>query len=244
MSSTQYTDAYRAHTARLLATLERDEALKTAIGGEFIAVGQLQFHLLRHYGLHDTHHVIDVGCGSGRLAAQLAPLAGLHYLGLDVVPDLLELARRLSSRDDWSFVCSPGTGIDAPDASADFVCFFSVFTHLLHEDSYRYLAEALRVLKPGGHVIFSFLEFCVPCHWFVFADTVRQTASGQHLNQFMDRDAIRAWADHLGFEIVAIHPGDHGHIPIPERIIWENGTVMEKLGNMGQSVAVLRKPRS
>jgi hypothetical protein len=35
--------------------------------------------------------------------------------------------------------------------------------------------------------------------------------------------------------------GDKGHFPIPEEIKWENGTVMKSLGNLGQSVAVLRK---
>jgi hypothetical protein len=35
--------------------------------------------------------------------------------------------------------------------------------------------------------------------------------------------------------------GDKGHFPIPEEIKWENGTVMKSLGNLGQSIAVLRK---
>ena len=38
---------------------------------------------------------------------------------------------------------------------------FSVFTHLLHEESFIYLEDFKRVLKPGGSVVFSFLEVLV-----------------------------------------------------------------------------------
>ena len=66
------------------------------------------------------------------------------------------------------------------------------------------------------------------------------TAAG-HLIQFVDRDAIAAWADHSGLAVEAFSDGDKGHFPIPEEIKWENGTVMKSLGNLGQSIAVLRK---
>ncbi len=38
------------------------------------------------------------------------------------------------------------------------ICAFSVFTHMEHEDSYRYLKEASRVVRAGGRFIFS----CLP----------------------------------------------------------------------------------
>jgi ubiquinone/menaquinone biosynthesis C-methylase UbiE len=62
--------------------------------------------------------------------------------------------------------------IPEKDGEADFVCFFSVLTHLLHEQGFVYLQEAKRVLKPGGKIVFSFLEFAVPDHWAVFEGTV------------------------------------------------------------------------
>jgi hypothetical protein len=60
-------------------------------------------------------------------------------------------------------------------------------------------------------------------------------------NQFVDRDAISAWAAHSGLVVESFFDGDKGHIPIPEEIRWENGMCMKSLGNLGQSVAVLRK---
>jgi ubiquinone/menaquinone biosynthesis C-methylase UbiE len=216
--------------------------MRKAIGGEFDAVGRLEHHLLRSLGLSDGHLVVDVGCGSGRLSVRLAPFPGIRYVGVDIVESLVSYASELSKRPDWSFICSDGAKIPCENETADFVCFFSVFTHLLHEDIYRYFRESFRVLKPGGQLVFSFLEFRIPSHWTVFIDTVNNAAPGQHVNQFIDRDAISAWAGYSGFEILQLCDGDKPHIPIPEEIRWENGARMEALGNLGQSVAVLKKP--
>jgi SAM-dependent methyltransferase len=244
MIDTESCSAYARHVAGLTARLQGDRALREAVGGEFLAVGRLEHHLLRSLGLRDGHLVVDVGCGSGRLAAQLAPFPGIRYLGCDVVPALLDHARALCRRPDWTFLPTDGQTIPADDGAADFVCFFSVFTHLLHEDTFRYVREAARVLRPGGTLVFSFLEFHVPCHWDTFAASLARAEPGRHLNQFLDRDAIRTFATHTGLDLVHLHDGDRPHIPIPEEIVWEGGQRMRDLGNLGQSVAVLRRPES
>jgi len=237
-----YPESNQDLVAALERRSQRDEAMRSAIGGEFAAVGKLEHHLLRSLGLSDGHLVVDVGCGSGRLSAQLAPFPGIRYIGSDVAGRLLAYACELSRRPDWSFVCTEGARIPCEDDAADFVCFFSVFTHLLHEDTFRYFGESARVLKRGGRLVFSFLEFRIPCHWNIFAATVDHSRPGQHSNQFIDRDAIREWAAHSGFEIAQLCDGDTPHIPIPEEILWENGARMESFGCLGQSVAVLKKP--
>ncbi|MBI5426148.1 MAG: class I SAM-dependent methyltransferase [Opitutae bacterium] len=242
MTDTHSRSAYQRHVAALEERIQRDQALRQAIGGEFIAVGKLEHFLLRSLRLADGHLLADIGCGSGRLAAQLAPFPAIRYIGCDVVPALLDYARELCQRPDWRFVATEGQAIPCDDAVADYACFFSVFTHLLHEDTYRYFHEVKRVLKPGGTFVFSFLEFAVPCHWDTFAASYIRQEHGRHLNQFLDRDAIRAFAAHAGFEIVSIHDGDKPHFPIPEEIVWEGGQRMREFGNLGQSVAILRQP--
>jgi len=235
--------AYLDHVARLKQEIEGDAALMAAVGGDFIAMGKLEYYLLLSLGLSPDHFVVDVGCGCGRLACQLVPWKSLRYLGTDVVLELLDCAQRLSQRPDWSFRLVDGTKIPCPDGLADMVCFFSVLTHLLHEDAYEYLSEARRVLKPGGKIVFSFLEFRIPWHWSVFEQSVVHRTSSQHLNQFMDREGIQAWAKHLGLEVVVFADGDKPNIPIPEEIRLDNGTVMKQCGNLGQSIAVLSQPR-
>jgi 2-polyprenyl-3-methyl-5-hydroxy-6-metoxy-1,4-benzoquinol methylase len=86
--------AYIDHVRRLEQRIEcKDEAMRLAVGGEFDAVGKLEYYLLRSLGLSSGHLVIDVGCGSGRLARQLASDTSIRYVGTDVVPRLLEAAR-------------------------------------------------------------------------------------------------------------------------------------------------------
>lgn len=55
---------------------------------------------------------------------------------------------------------------------------------------------------------------------------------------------IAGFAARLGLRVEALHDGDKPHIPIPSPVSWGDGRVMEGLGNLGQSVCVLRKPHS
>src|SRR5215813_3285572 len=69
MSENSRNQAYIDHVRRLEQRIDgKDEAMRLAVGGEFDAVGKLEYYLLRSLGLSNGHLVIDVGCGSGRLA--------------------------------------------------------------------------------------------------------------------------------------------------------------------------------
>jgi len=219
-----------------------DQAMSLAVGGEFEATGTLERQLLIQHGLRPDDYVIDVGCGSGRLAKTLADYLRGKYLGIDVVEDLIEYARTIVGRPEWRFELVQGFRIPEQDGQADVVCFFSVFTHLLHEHSYLYLQEAKRVLKPGGRVVLSFLQFANPVHWAVFEQSVRAASAPSTLVQFMSRDGIEAWASHLGLRIEAIEDGDKPTIVLPAPIVMESGEVLRERGAFGQSVCVMSVP--
>jgi SAM-dependent methyltransferase len=241
MSKLTLGDAYREFVRSLNRRHEPQRAMALAIGGEFEAFGILQREILIRYGLQPTDYVIDIGCGSGRLANGLSPYLTGKYLGIDVVPDLVDHARNLVSRSDWRFEVAGGLEIPERASRADLVCFFSVFTHLLHEQSYTYLQEARRVLKPGGLIVFSFLEFAMPFHWNVFKTMLENSADG-HLNMFVERGAIQAWTGHLELEIVEFVDGDKPHARLPHPVTLDDGRVMAEWGNLGQSLCVLKKP--
>jgi SAM-dependent methyltransferase len=204
-------------------------AIGAASIDEFHRSGQMELDLLVQSGLRPDHHLVDVGCGSGRLARPLSGYLTGRYLGVDLVPDLVAHARSIAGRPDWRFEVIDHIGIPEADGQADMVCFFSVLTHLLHEQSYWSLEEAKRVLKPGGRVVFSFLEFHEPGHMPIFWATLA-AAKAQvtaPMNVFIERGAIQRWADALVMELEEIRYG--GEAIVPE-------------GNLGQSICVLRKP--
>ena len=218
-----------AYVAALKTKMPHDAAMELAIGGDFGPMGAIQAALLRHYGLPQDGYLVDVGCGSGRLARPMSQWLTGRYLGLDLVPDLVDHARAIAGRPDWRFEVIDHIGIPEADRRADMVCFFSVLTHLLQEQGYWYLEEARRVLKPGGVIVFSFLELRDPVHWRIFLDTL-QTAKDRTvspINVFLDRETLGLWAKGLDLDLVEIRGGAE--------------TVVEE-GPLGQAVCVLRKP--
>ena len=241
MKIPDFAGSYRKHAASLRRRHGEARAMSLAVGGDFEAVGLLEYSLLRQLGLQKGHAVVDVGCGSGRLASQLRGYLEGRYVGIDIVPDLVAYASKLSNRPDWRFCTAAGLTIPEPDNSADFVCFFSVFTHLLHEETYRYLEDARRVLKPAGRIVFSFLEFRIPSHWMIFQGVLNDRNPDKVLNQFMSRDAIEAWCAHLNLSVLEVHDGDKPHIDLERPVTWDDGRVMAGQGNLGQSVCVLTK---
>jgi SAM-dependent methyltransferase len=233
---------YPALVKSLRLSHGKEEAMKLAVGGEFEAMGLLELEALKHFGLGGDSYLIDVGCGSGRLAVPLSGYLKGRYLGTDVVPELVEYARRVVGRPDWRFETAEGLSIREADGVADVVCFFSVFTHLLHEQTYAYLREAKRVLKPGGKVVFSFLDFTVADHWHVFEFNLKDLGVNSHpLNVFIGKDTIRVWAEHLGLHVEAVEDGDKRFIPLSKPVVFDDGSVAENFGTIGQSVCVLLK---
>lgn len=220
---------YEALVANLVATKPIDEAMATAVGGEFEGTGRIEASVVRYAGLRDGMTLIDLGCGSGRLAWALGQTMRIDYLGIDVVQAFLDYARTKAPRT-YRFVLNRTLNIPAPDASADMVAAFSVFTHLLHAETYLYMEDIRRVLRPGGRLVLSFLEFADPEHWLVFEGTVdaQRHSTLPHLNQFIERNAIDLWCRRLGYEREAFIDGADAP--------WGDAP------KLWQSLAILRRP--
>ena len=172
--------------------------------------------------------LIDLGCGSGRLATALGQDGpAIDYLGIDVVQVLLDYARSRAP-SNYRFVLHRQLDLPVDAGTADVICAFSVFTHLLHTESYLYMQDIHRVLKPRGTLVFSFLEFAEPEHWSIFAQTVeaQRLSVLPHLNMFIERNAIDVWCERLGFR-------RDGFVGAAEPC-WDGQA-------LGQSVAILLK---
>ena len=94
--------------------------------------------------------VLDVGCGTGRLAAHVASLVGPdgEVVGVDPLPMRIELARQ-QTRENLRFQVDDAYALTGfPDASFDIVYLNAVF-HWLPEKRTP-LRNFYRLLKPGG----------------------------------------------------------------------------------------------
>jgi 2-polyprenyl-6-hydroxyphenyl methylase/3-demethylubiquinone-9 3-methyltransferase len=94
-------------------------------------------------------HVLDVGCGEGRFAAELAR-AGASVVGIDVAQEPLRRARMSYPELDLRLVAAEGPW-PLPDAAFDLVWAGEVIEHVA--DTASWLSEVRRVLRPGGTLL-------------------------------------------------------------------------------------------
>ena len=99
--------------------------------------------------------VVDLGCGAGidslLAAAEVGPTG--HVTGIDMLASMTERARGLAAladRDNVSFVTAEMEDLPLPDDAADVV--ISNGSINLSARKSRVLAEAARVLRPGGRL--------------------------------------------------------------------------------------------
>ena len=123
-----------------------EEALRASLGcGNPLAVA----------GLHPGETVLDLGSGGGLdvlLSARRVAPGGTAY-GLDASPDMLALARANAAAagvTNATFLHGHIEDIPLPDAHVDVVISNCVIN--LSTDKPRVLAEAFRVLRPGGRL--------------------------------------------------------------------------------------------
>lgn len=216
--------------------------MEIIVGDHYEAMGALEERVLLELGLQPKDTLVDVGCGTGRLASQLAKRHLGRFIGIDILPELIEFARVRANRVDWEFGVAVEPPLPVANGMADWVTFFSVFTHLLEEHSYLYLADAARMLKPKGKIIFSFLDFEVDDHWQHFAGMLSDRNPQRVLNRFLHRRAIEIWSRHLGLSVERIVGGDVRWIrPVAPLTDPSGGGTGESVA-FGQSLAVLSKP--
>jgi SAM-dependent methyltransferase len=103
--------------------------------------------------------VLDVGCGPGSITLGLAQLAG-HVTGIDLDDAEFTDARAYATEhgiDNVEFLPGSIYQLDVPDASFDVCTLFSMMETL--DDPLAGLAEVRRVLRPGGLIGASSIEY-------------------------------------------------------------------------------------
>lgn len=97
--------------------------------------------------------VVELGCGTAYFGAWLAK-RGARVTGVDPTPAQLETARRMQDEFDLHFplIEAPAEEVPLPDESFDLVV--SEYGASIWADPELWIAEAARLLRPGGRLAF------------------------------------------------------------------------------------------
>lgn len=133
--------------------------------------------------MNSKAHILDVGSGGGELIREVTR-KGIRCIGLDIaILNLQKISKisQIENRRDCDLVSGDAYFLPFKNHSLDAVIFSEVLEHL--EKPQKALAEAARVLKPGGQLIASVpykekivYHLCIHCN--------QLTPSNAHLHSF------------------------------------------------------------
>ena len=162
--------------------------------------------------------VLDVGCGAGTAELILAALqpGGVHFVGIDLVPQRLRDARRAMREQGVAAELAAADAARLPFAAASFDAAFAVAV-LQHVPKPRAVIDALRrILRPGGRLVLAEPDNAAR-YWFsdpasghdVFAHATAfyslvEEASGEDADVSIGPRVPRLLRA-AGFEVAAVH---------------------------------------
>jgi SAM-dependent methyltransferase len=166
-------------------------------------------HLVAH------SNVLEIGCGSGRYALQVAATVGCRVVGLDTNAPGIQTANQLAASRNMASqvrfeICDAAKKLPFSDATFDAVFANDVLCHL--PGRLGVLREILRVLRPGGRMLFS---------------------DALVIGGLISQQEIAARSS-IGFYIFS-PPGEN------ERIIREAGFRLESASDTSEQAAVIAK---
>lgn len=201
-ASTNNVAGHRAKYDLLNKSLPKEEVGRTFVGGgDAVLTGFFELETIRNFKQLKGSDIVDVGCGIGRLTKYLLEENVGQYLGIDIIPEILQDAIEVAKgHPNFNFAIGENCKIPAPDASFDVICGFSLITHLLEEEIFEYFLEARRVLRSDGVAVFSFVDFENPHHQTLFFRHARHHRHGHgDLLKFVTKSVLRIFAKEAGF---------------------------------------------
>ncbi|MFW9957315.1 MAG: class I SAM-dependent methyltransferase [Candidatus Odinarchaeota archaeon] len=144
---------------------------------------------------HRDWHVVEIGCGPGRMLAEMATMFEL-VTGVDFSPDMVKYTRsRFRHLNNVKILLNDGKAIPMKTASVDLVYSVLALQHMNREAVESYFSEASRVLRPSG--IFRFQT-----RW-----DIEQRNANYMDRYFLSKQDVQDLAKHNGFEIIDYQHG-------------------------------------
>jgi ubiquinone/menaquinone biosynthesis C-methylase UbiE len=154
------TSAPRRHTTKgttMTITTDytelRDKQQKVWSSGDYNKIAAitvpLSEHLVDHIGIAPGTRVLDVATGTGH-AALAAARRSADVVGIDYVPELLEIARRRATAEDLEVEFAEADAERLPYDDVSFDVVLSAIGVMFSADHERAAHELARVCRPGG----------------------------------------------------------------------------------------------
>lgn len=185
--------------------------------------------IARHHG-QAANDVLDLGCGAGFLANYLGE-RGHRVTGLDTTKENLLVARHYDQSRRVTYQVGDACALPFASGSFDVVCAMDLLEHVDHPD--RLIAEATRVLRPGGLLFFHTFNRNWLSNLIVIKGVelfVKNTPRDLHvLRLFLTPDEVTSMLRARGMELVELR----GSRPRFRWPLWR----MVLTGNVGDDFA-------
>jgi ubiquinone/menaquinone biosynthesis C-methylase UbiE len=133
----------------------RDKQQKVWSSGDYNKIAALTVplseHLVDQVGIRPGDRVLDVATGTGHAALAAARRSG-DVVGIDYVPQLLDIARRRAAAEDLEVEFTPADAEDLPYADGSFDVVLSAIGVMFSADHARAARELVRVSRSGGRI--------------------------------------------------------------------------------------------
>jgi ubiquinone/menaquinone biosynthesis C-methylase UbiE len=185
--------------------------------------------LLAFVGSNPERKILEVGCGTGHWLEVLSA-RGLHVAGLDFSAQMLARARaRLPGIE---LVHGQAEHLPWPAESFDRVFCINAIHHFV--DKPAFLAEARRLLRPGGMLLTVGLDpHSGIDQWYIY-DYFKESLEIDK-QRYPSSNSLREWMNRAGFENCVTQEVEHWIIRLPAHEILEQGR-LEKTSTSQLSV--------
>jgi ubiquinone/menaquinone biosynthesis C-methylase UbiE len=112
--------------------------------------GAVKRHFAKHLDVAGKD-ILDVGCSTGNCAGAILPMKHNRYVGIDILPAYIELARRWHPAG--SFMAMDARSLGFPDGSFDLIMFIAALHHMDDELVGSCMREIRRVIRRDGVVL-------------------------------------------------------------------------------------------
>ncbi len=213
LAPTQLFPFDQLHGRELLATREHTARLNAATG----------------------QHVLDIGSGIGGPARYIAATYGIHVTGVDLTADFVAASKTLSSLCGLDhlvqFDHADASHLPYSDGKFDSAICFYVGMNLPQKQ--KVLGEALRVLKPGGRLIWTeaVSQGDTPPHYPL---PWAREPGGSHLSS---REELEGLFKAVGFNVTAAEDETSAHLELARQ--RQQSTATPPAGNLQVNEVVL-----